>query len=189
MMDYSITLPSGAILEGGGPVVVIGPNGSGKTRQTRNLASPAPIEFINALRNTRVAPELPAVGMETARNTFTSQRNQAKSQHWELTNEFDYMLSQLLAQKSMAAIEFTRRFERDPAKMICSPKRSSSRQGREARRTDSVLPPSTLRPATARAARLSMSRVSGFDKRPLSSTIVEFSTSLSQERRLAGFAC
>ncbi len=106
-MDYDVVLPSGERLEGTDPVVVLGPNGSGKTRQTRNMTSTAPIEFVNALRNTRVAPELPAMGFDTARNNFTSQRNQARNAHWELTSEFDSMLSQLLAQDAMAAKEFT----------------------------------------------------------------------------------
>ena len=109
-----MTLPGGETLPGQDPVVVIGPNGSGKTRQTRQLAAPAPMEFINALRNTRVAPELPAVGVDTARNNFSSQKSQSRTSHWELASEFDYMLSQLLAQESMAAIEFTRRFRGDP---------------------------------------------------------------------------
>jgi hypothetical protein len=113
-MDYSITLPSGQVLDDEGPIVIIGPNGSGKTRQTRNLTSSAPIEFVNALRNTRVAPELPAMGMDTARSNFQAQRNQSRNAHWELSSEFDSMLSQLLAQKSMAAIEFTRRYETNP---------------------------------------------------------------------------
>ena len=93
---------------------MIGPNGSGKTRQTRQIHVTVSMDFINALRNTRVAPELPAVGVDTARNNFTSQKNQSRINHWELASEFDYMLSQLLAQQSMAAIEFTRRFQKDP---------------------------------------------------------------------------
>jgi hypothetical protein len=114
-MDYSLTLPGGEVLPGQDPVVVIGPNGSGKTRQTRNLAAGVPIDFINALRNTRVNPELPAMGVDTAKNNFASQKNQSRGQHWELANEFDVMLSQLLAQQSMAAIDFTRRFLDNPA--------------------------------------------------------------------------
>lgn len=115
-MDYSITLPSGGeTLPGTSPVVVVGPNGSGKTRQTRKISAAVSIQFVNALRNTRVAPDLPAMGVETARNNYNSHVSQARSTHWELSNEFDYMLSQLLAQKSMAAIEFQDRYEADPA--------------------------------------------------------------------------
>lgn len=93
---------------------MIGPNGSGKTRQTRQIHVAVSMDFINALRNTRVAPELPAVGVDTARSNFTSQKTRSRINHWELASEFDYMLSQLLAQQSMAAIEFTRRFQKDP---------------------------------------------------------------------------
>jgi hypothetical protein len=115
LVDYTVTLPGGEKLEGQSPIVVIGPNGSGKTRQTRQLQVQVPIEFINALRSTRVAPELPAMGMDTARQHFTSQKNQSRSQHWEIETDFDYMLSQLLAQQSMSAIDFARRFRADPA--------------------------------------------------------------------------
>jgi hypothetical protein len=114
-MDYTLTLPGGESLPGQTPVVVIGPNGSGKTRQTRQLQVAAPMEFINALRNTRVSPELPAVGVDTARNNFTNQKSASRNQHWELASEFDSMLSQLLAQDSMAAMDFRRRFTADPA--------------------------------------------------------------------------
>ncbi len=105
-MDYTITLPGGDVLEGRDPVVVVGPNGSGKTRQTRRITASVGIEFVNALRNTRVNPSIPVMGFDDAKNNFTSQRNVALSQHWELTQDFDYMLSQLLAQNAMADKEF-----------------------------------------------------------------------------------
>jgi energy-coupling factor transporter ATP-binding protein EcfA2 len=114
-MDYKVTLPGGESLPGQSPIVVIGPNGSGKTRQTRQLSAQVPTEFINALRNTRVAPELPAMGVDTARAQFTSPKNASRNQHWEIETDFDLMLSQLLAQQSMAAIEFTRHFRDNPA--------------------------------------------------------------------------
>lgn len=71
-------------------------------------------EFVNALRNTRVATELPAMGQDTARANFAAQKAQAYSQHWELTSEFDSMLSQLLADNASAAMNFTRRYRTDP---------------------------------------------------------------------------
>ena len=48
-MDFTLTLPGGEQLPGTSPVVVVGPNGSGKTRQTRQLTAPVPVDFINAL--------------------------------------------------------------------------------------------------------------------------------------------
>ena len=114
-VDYTLSLPGGEKLDGKNPVVVIGPNGSGKTRQTHDLVAEAPLDFINALRNTGVAAELPAMGMDTARTSFDNQRNRSRTNYWELASEFDFMLSKLLAEQSMAAIAFTRRFQNDPA--------------------------------------------------------------------------
>jgi hypothetical protein len=115
-VDCTVVLPGGETLTGQAPIVVIGPNGSGKTRQTRGIQAPGrSVEFINALRNTRVAPELPAHGVDTARNNFLAQKNQSKTQHWEIESDFDWMLSQLLAQQSMVAIEFMRSWHDDPS--------------------------------------------------------------------------
>jgi hypothetical protein len=113
-VEIPIRLPSGEQLSGEGPVVVVGPNGSGKTRQSRSLRADTPIEFVNALRNTRVAAELPAMGVDSARSSYLAQKNQARSTHWELTTEFDSMLSQLLAEDSMAAKEFVRWYRANP---------------------------------------------------------------------------
>jgi hypothetical protein len=109
-MSYTVRLQDGTTLDGAAPIVILGPNGSGKTRQARTLTAdpPAPIDFVNALRNTRVAPQIPAMGVTDARNNFLSQRNQARSQHWELTSDFDYLLSQLMAESSNSAMEYVR---------------------------------------------------------------------------------
>jgi hypothetical protein len=55
------------------------------------------------------------MGMDTARTQFTNHKNASRNQHWELEADFDFMLSQLLAQESMAAIEFARRFRDNPS--------------------------------------------------------------------------
>ena len=116
-MDLSILLPDGTALEGDAPIVVIGPNGSGKSRKVREITSSAPIEFINALRNTRVAPQIPAMGFDDARNNFNNQRNQARGQHWEQSSEFDSMLSRLLAENALSAMDFVRQFRADPGQV------------------------------------------------------------------------
>ncbi len=112
--NIPIRLESGEQIDGSGPVVVVGPNGSGKTRQARNITADAQVEIVNALRNTRVAPELPAMGFDTARNNYRANRDQARHQPWELTSEFDSMLSQLLAGDAMTSKEFVRQYRLDP---------------------------------------------------------------------------
>lgn len=60
-MDVTLHLPNGAEIAGSQPVVIIGPNGSGKTRQARQVTASggATVAFVNALRNTRVTREIP----------------------------------------------------------------------------------------------------------------------------------
>ncbi len=105
-MDYALRLPDGTELSGENPVVIVGPNGSGKSRKARELRASVSIEFVNALRNTRVSPDIPAMGYEAAQNHFAQQRSQAKVSHWELVSDFDMLLSQLLGQKAMQAMEY-----------------------------------------------------------------------------------
>lgn len=115
-MEVDLTLPGGEVLSGAAPVVIIGPNGSGKTRSARQIQVPPghQIEFINALRNTRVAQEIPSMGQDAARNNLRSQRNQARANHWEITSDFDYLLARLVGQASSAALDFQRRFLENP---------------------------------------------------------------------------
>jgi ATPase subunit of ABC transporter with duplicated ATPase domains len=102
----SIRLPNGTEIPGTTPVVVIGPNGSGKTRQARDLQTQSPPEFINALRNTRIQLNVPAMSYTDAENQFVGQRDQSRSNHWDWNNEFDYLLASLLAQHATTAIKF-----------------------------------------------------------------------------------
>lgn len=107
-MDLSITLSDGTVVTGSSPVVVIGPNGSGKSREVRRFTSSdgAPVEVVNALRNTRVTNEIPASGLNSARTNLANHANQARSQPWELANDFDSLLGRLRAEDSAAAIAF-----------------------------------------------------------------------------------
>ncbi len=54
------------------------------------------------------------MGTDTARQNYSRQKNQSRNQHWEIEADFDYMLSQMLAQQSTAAMEFQRQYRADP---------------------------------------------------------------------------
>lgn len=105
-IDRPIHLPDGMELPGRAPVVVIGPNGSGKTRLVRELKTGGSVDFINALRNTRIQLSLPAMSYVDAENNFVGQRNQSRQNHWDWTNEFDFLLASLLAGHASTAINF-----------------------------------------------------------------------------------
>lgn len=105
-MALDVQLPDGTLLAGTAPIVLIGPNGAGKTRQVRSITMPegSPIVIVNALRNTRVTTEIPAMGLTSAKNNMISQNNQARSQYWDLVNDFDLLLARLHAEDAAAAI-------------------------------------------------------------------------------------
>ncbi len=46
------------------------------------------------------------MGYGGAHSKFVDQRNQAKASAWEISSNFDYLLSQLLAQNAVAAMGY-----------------------------------------------------------------------------------
>ena len=106
--DLTVRLPDGTDIAGDRPILVIGPNGSGKTRQARQIASPAGlvVAFVNALRNTRVTTEVPAMGLTNARTNLANQGQQARNRYWELADDFDLLLARLHGEDAAAAISY-----------------------------------------------------------------------------------
>jgi energy-coupling factor transporter ATP-binding protein EcfA2 len=103
---FAITLPNGDTLTGRSPVVVVGPNGSGKTRRMREVTFGGQHEFINALRNTMVASHLQPMNLAGARSNLNDQRIQARNSHWTLSNEFETLLAKLYAEDAESAVRF-----------------------------------------------------------------------------------
>lgn len=103
-----VVIPGGNEILTPGPVVIVGPNGSGKTRMGRELGSDVAIEVINALRNTKISQQLQAMAVQQARQSYNQQRNQARSQPYELANDFDFMLTALISEAGEVALEHLR---------------------------------------------------------------------------------
>lgn len=104
-----VYVPNGAPITENGPVVIVGPNGSGKSRRSRELTSTGHIEVVSALRNTRISQQLQAMALQQAKSNFQSQRETARSQPYELTNDFDFMLTTLLGEAFESSFEYVRR--------------------------------------------------------------------------------
>ncbi len=101
-MDYEIVFPNGEKLGGKNPVVVIGPNGSGKTKWTRQIKTNdgTPVNFVNALRNTGISSTVPVMSVDDAKSNLTSQQAQYRANYWNQSSDFDLLISQLLAQEA-----------------------------------------------------------------------------------------
>jgi len=92
-------------LEGVNPVVLIGPNGSGKTRFGVNIANQQQAEFIGALRNISLEDDIPMQPLERATRDLTSQMSEHRSRYWKMSNEFHYLFSKLLAEDAASAMK------------------------------------------------------------------------------------
>jgi ABC-type cobalamin/Fe3+-siderophores transport system ATPase subunit len=107
IVNHPIFMPDGEEIPGIDPVIIIGPNGSGKTRLSRQISvGNSQREYVNALRNTRISAQLPVMSKQQAMVNHQGQRGQAESTPWEIVTDFDYVLAQLLADDGDAARSF-----------------------------------------------------------------------------------
>lgn len=106
--QYPVQIPGGERITENGPVVIVGPNGSGKSRRSRELTSDVQIEVISALRNTRISQQLQPMALGQARQNFVNQRETARHQPYEPTNDFDFMLTALIGDALEVSLEYLR---------------------------------------------------------------------------------
>ncbi|MCP5030284.1 MAG: hypothetical protein GY939_00670 [Actinomycetia bacterium] len=78
-MPKAIKLPDGTVISEQGPIVIVGPNGSGKTRLSREITCDSgEVEVVSALRNTKIARELLPMSLQKSTKQYKSQKDQAK---------------------------------------------------------------------------------------------------------------
>ena len=103
----AIKLPDGIVIAEQGPIVIVGPNGSGKTRLSREITCDAgDVEVVSALRNTKIAQELQPMSLQNSRRQYKKQKDQAKKQAYELSNDFDFMLTTLIGEASEVSLAY-----------------------------------------------------------------------------------
>ena len=93
-------------LEGTSPIVILGPNGSGKTRYGLKIAVWNNSENIAALRNIALGKNVPMQALDQASSQLEQQKNQHKSQPWNIASEINNLFSKLMAEDSDSATRF-----------------------------------------------------------------------------------
>lgn len=96
MKQVIINIPGYKELDGDAPIVILGPNGSGKTQLAQKIAGNNPVSPISAQRRTWVNDQLPVQEEQRLYNETQSQINQWRSNSWQPTSEIDYILSSLI---------------------------------------------------------------------------------------------
>lgn len=107
-MDDTLLLkvPGFGELAGGHSVVIIGPNGSGKTRFGVELAGKNEAEHIAALRNIELNQVIGMRQVTQAAKELTNSLATRRAKPWEMSTEIDVLFSKLLAEDSASATKY-----------------------------------------------------------------------------------
>jgi len=103
--NIPLKLTEATTLEGVNPVVLIGPNGSGKTRFGVAIANQQQADFIGAVRNISLPDDIPMRPLARATQELTNQRSELLSRYWIMSNEINHLFSKLLAEDATSATE------------------------------------------------------------------------------------
>jgi len=101
----------GNVLEGSKPVIILGSNGSGKTRFGLQLASWNSAETIAALRNIALEENIPMQSLAQAEQELTNHKNLRRKRPWSISSEINNLFAKLMAEDSAAAIDFRERYQ------------------------------------------------------------------------------
>ena len=102
-IKYNLESPP---IEGQSPIIVIGPNGSGKTRYGLQLTDWNNAENIAALRNIALAQSVPVQSMKRAETELRNQKENRKRSPWNISSEINHLFAKLMAEDAHAAVEF-----------------------------------------------------------------------------------
>lgn len=101
----------GTILEGLKPVIILGSNGSGKTRFGLQLSSWNNAEIIAALRNIALEQNIPMKSLAQAEQELETLKVKRKQKPWSISSEINNLFSKLIAEDSAAAMDFRDKFQ------------------------------------------------------------------------------
>lgn len=101
--ELVIKIPDGEKVSGSHSVVVIGPNGSGKTRFGAALAQQNNADHIGALRNIQLNPAISMRSVTQATKELTNNLSRRRTRYWEMSSEIEILFSKLLAEDSQSA--------------------------------------------------------------------------------------
>lgn len=100
-----ITIPGlAAPIVGAAPVVILGANGSGKTRLAVQMTNDGNAEFIGAVRNIALPDQIPNWTLQTAINELNNRTNQRRSTYWELIPDIDALFGKLWSSHAVEAM-------------------------------------------------------------------------------------
>ncbi|QLH51693.1 MAG: ATP-binding protein [Candidatus Accumulibacter cognatus] len=96
MATHKITIPDFGDVDGDSPIVILGPNGSGKTQLAQRITQANGGNAISAQRQTWVDDSLPVQEEQNLLNNVRSQQAQWHQNPWHPTADINFILSKLI---------------------------------------------------------------------------------------------
>lgn len=96
MNQINIKIPGLGDVDGISPIVILGPNGSGKTQLAQKIAGSNQVSAVSAQRRTWVDDNLPVQTKENLRSNVQSYMNRWRKNSWQPTEEINFILSTLI---------------------------------------------------------------------------------------------
>ena len=96
MAQIKINIPGFGEHDGEAPIVILGPNGSGKTQLAQKIAQINQVSAISAQRRTWIDDNLPVQEEQQLRNNVRSQQDRWRQHSWQPTEEINFILSTLI---------------------------------------------------------------------------------------------
>ena len=93
------------VILGSHPIVVIGPNGSGKTRLGAKLAQEHNSLWIGALRNLELGG-IPMMTIQQAKSDFERSHRDSRERPWQMSSVVQHLLSKLIIEDRESAAEY-----------------------------------------------------------------------------------
>lgn len=93
-------------LAGTAPVVILGPNGSGKTRYGRQIAEWNDADVVAALRNIALEESIPMQSLVQADQELQNHKRNRRRHPWSISSEINNLFAKLMAEDSASATRF-----------------------------------------------------------------------------------
>lgn len=100
-------------IDGSRPVVILGANGSGKTRYGLQMADWNNAEIIAALRNIALEENIPLQSLAQAEQELQNQKRRRKQRPWSISSEINNLFAKLMAEDSASATRFRDTYQKN----------------------------------------------------------------------------
>src|SRR5688500_12430904 len=100
MAEITIKIPKQADVAGKAPIVILGPNGSGKTKLAQGISASNKVTAVSAQMRTWLDDQLPVDTADRVKNHVQNQQDHWRSRSWQPTEEINQLLSTLIQEHS-----------------------------------------------------------------------------------------